>query len=143
MFKQNRYSGFITPVSYLLDIGIIIGCVFLFKINITNIYGFLIYVSLFWITIAFTNHFYEIHRHTRIVQILTLLFKQMLFFSIVLYAFIGLFKQPNISRLELGNYLLCVFLLVTFIKFLIYFLLNIYRSTLGGNLRNVIVIGNN
>ncbi|MDN3664909.1 exopolysaccharide biosynthesis polyprenyl glycosylphosphotransferase [Algibacter miyuki] len=143
MFKQGRYSGLIKPISYLLDLSIIVGCVFLFEINITNVYGFLIYVGLFWVIIAFTNHFYEIHRHTRIVQILTLLFKQMLFFSIILYAFIGLFKQPNISRLELGNYLLCTFILVTFVKFLIYFLLNIYRSTLGGNFRSVIVIGNN
>ena len=143
MFKQSRYSGFITPISYLLDLSIIIGCVFLFPINITHIYGFLFYVGLFWIVIAFTSHFYEVHRHTRIVQIVTLLFRQMLFFAIILYAFIGVFKQPNISRLELGNYLICVFLLIAFFKFLIFFLLNKYRSTLGGNIRNVIVIGDN
>lgn len=144
MFKQSRYSGFITPISYLLDLSIIIGCVFLFSINITHIYGFLSYVGLFWIIIAFTSHFYEVHRHTRIVQIVALLFRQMVFFAIILYAFIGVFKQPNISRLELGNYLICVFLLISFFKFLIFFLLNKYRSTLGGgNIRNVIVIGDN
>ena len=143
MFKQSRYSGFITPISYLLDLSIIIGCVFLFSINITHIYGFLSYVGVFWIIIAFTSHFYEVHRHTRIVQIVALLFRQMLFFAIILYAFIGVFKQPNISRLELGNYLICVFLLISFFKFLIFFLLNKYRSTLGGNIRNVIVIGDN
>jgi len=143
MFKQSRYSGFIKPISYLLDLSIIIGCVFLFSINITHIYGFLSYVGVFWIIIAFTSHFYEVHRHTRIVQIVALLFRQMLFFAIILYAFIGVFKQPNISRLELGNYLICVFLLISFFKFLIFFLLNKYRSTLGGNIRNVIVIGDN
>ncbi|WP_159018821.1 undecaprenyl-phosphate glucose phosphotransferase [Algibacter sp. L3A6] len=143
MFKQSRYSGFITPISYLLDLSIIIGCVFLFSINITHIYGFLSYVGVFWIIIAFTSHFYEVHRHTRIVQIVALLFRQMLFFAIILYAFIGVFKQPNISRLELGNYLICVFLLISFFKFLIFVLLNKYRSTLGGNIRNVIVIGDN
>ncbi|MEL0651816.1 undecaprenyl-phosphate glucose phosphotransferase [Algibacter sp. TI.3.09] len=143
MFKQSRYSGFITPISYLLDLSIIIGCVFLFSINITHIYGFLSYVGVFWIIIAFTSHFYEVHRHTRIVQIVALLFRQMLFFAIVLYAFIGVFKQPNISRLELGNYLICVFLLISFFKFLVFFLLNKYRATLGGNIRNVIVIGDN
>ncbi|GAL82116.1 hypothetical protein JCM19274_14 [Algibacter lectus] len=61
-----------------------------------------------------------------------MLFRQMVFFAIILYAFIGVFKQPNISRLELGNYLICVFLLISFFKFLIFFLLNKYRSTLGG-----------
>jgi len=59
------------------------------------------------------------------------------------YAFIGVFKQPNISRVELGYYVLCVFVLISFFKFLIYILLNKYRSAFGGNNRDVIVIGDN
>lgn len=143
MFKQNRYSGFIKPFSYILDLIIIIGCIFLFEINITQIYGFITYVSLFWVIIAFTNQFYDIHRHTKIIKVVTLVIKQLVFFSITLYAFIGIFRQPNISRLELGNYLICVFSLITFIKFLLFSLLNKYRATLGGNIRKVIVIGDN
>lgn len=71
------------------------------------------------------------------------LLKQFLFFTLVLYAFVGFFKQPNISRLALSDYLFFTFLLITFFKFLIYFLLNKYRAQFGGNLRDVIVIGNN
>ena len=67
----------------------------------------------------------------------------MVFFALILYAFIGVFKQPNISRLALGNYLSVVFILITFFKFFSYFLLSKYRIRLGGNLRNVIVIGKN
>ncbi len=142
-FKQRRYSGFLKPISYLIDLGIINGIIFLFQINLTNRYLFLTYASIVWIIIAFRNQFYEVERHTRIIQIITLLFKQIIFFSIVLYAFIGIFKQPNISRLALGNYLLVVFTLVTFFKIFFFFLLNKYRTLLGGNLRKVIVIGDN
>ncbi len=72
-----------------------------------------------------------------------MLLKQIVLFALVLYAFIGVFKQPNISRLALANYLIAVFILITFYKFFSYYLLSKYRIHLGGNLRNVIVIGKN
>ena len=143
MFKPRRYSGLIKPVSQIIDLSVIIGCVFLFKINITNIYPFIIYITLCWGIISFVTRFYNVQRYTKFIRVFALILKQMLFFLIVLYAFIGVFKQPNISRLELGNYVLFVFFLITFFKFLLYFLLSKYRSTFGGNIRDVIVIGDN
>jgi putative colanic acid biosynthesis UDP-glucose lipid carrier transferase len=68
---------------------------------------------------------------------------QIIFFAIILYAYIGFFKQPNVSRLALGSYLITVFVLISLIKFTSYFLLKKYRAELGGNRRNVIVIGKN
>ena len=140
-FKQGRYSGYLKPISYLIDLSIIAGTIFLFEINLNNIYLFVLYAFLFWIIIAVKNHFYEVQRHTRVIQIVTLLLRQTIFFFFILYAFIGFFKQPNISRLALGNYLILVFVLVSFFKFLSFFLVKKYRSELGGNLRNVVVIG--
>jgi putative colanic acid biosynthesis UDP-glucose lipid carrier transferase len=142
VYKTGRYSNLIKPISYTIDIAIINLVVFLFQINLTNHFLFMIYISLSWILLALKNHFYEVQRHTRIVQVITLLIRQFVVFLLVLYAFIGFFKQPDISRLALANYLLFVFVLVAFFKFLTYFLLNKYRSALGGNTRNVIVIGN-
>ena len=67
----------------------------------------------------------------------------MRFLAILLYAFIGFFKQPHISRLALGNYIVTISLLLTLFKISSFFLLKRYRSVLGGNRRNVIVIGEN
>jgi putative colanic acid biosynthesis UDP-glucose lipid carrier transferase len=142
-YKQGRYSGYIKPLFILMDLAIIICSFFLFKTNVYNIFLFVFYISSVWFVISINNHFYEIHRHTRIVQIITLLLKQFILFSIVLYAFIGVFKQPNVSRLGIGNYLLTIFLLVSVFKFTMFFLLKKYRAELGGNRRNVIVIGEN
>jgi len=140
-FKQGRYSGYLKPFSYLVDLSIINGALFLFEINITNIYFFSLYISVLWIIISFRNNFYEVQRYSKIVQVITLILVQMLFFALILYAYIGVFKQPNISRLALGQYLLCVTAEITFFKFLVFYLLNRYRAALGGNLRKVVVIG--
>ena len=127
----------------MVDLLIVNSIIFLFNTLITNYYIFILYITILWIIVSFKNQFYEVQRNTRIVQIITLLFRQIILFSILVYAFIGFFKQPNISRLALGNYLLMVFVLITFFKFFSYFLLSKYRIHLGGNIRNVIVIGQN
>ena len=142
-YKQGRYSKFIKPLFLIIDLTIINGAILFFDINITNTALFVSYISLFWLIISLKNQFYEVQRHSRIIQIVTLLFRQIVLFALILYAFIGIFKQPNISRLSLGYYLLSVFILVTFFKFFTYFLLSKYRILLGGNLRSVIVIGKN
>ena len=142
-YRQGRYSNLITPLFCLVDLIIITSIISLFNINITNIYVFTAYISLSWLVISFKNHYYNVRRHTKVVQIFILLFRQTVLYALVLYAFIGFFKQPSISRLALGQYLLVVFVLLSFFKLLSFFLLKKYRSKLGGNRRNVIVIGDN
>jgi putative colanic acid biosynthesis UDP-glucose lipid carrier transferase len=142
-YKQGRYSKLIKPLFFLIDIAIINGAVLLFETNITNTYFFASYISVLWLIISFKNQFYEVQRNTRIIQIITLLLRQIVLFALILYAFIGIFKQPNISRLALGGYLVTVFFLITFFKFLSFYMLSKYRLYLGGNLRKVIVIGEN
>lgn len=142
-YKQGRYSGLLKPLFGFIDLFIINASIFLFEINLSNLCIFCIYISLSWTVISVKNHFYEVERHTRILQIIPLLIRQMIFFAIILYAYIGFFKQPTISRLALGNYVLFVFLFVCIFKFLTTFLLKKYRTVLRGNIRKVIVIGNN
>ena len=142
-YKKGRYSSLIRPLFGFIDLVIINIAVFYFEINLENVYAFCIYISISWIIIAVKNHFYEIHRYTRLIKIGPLLFRQIVFFAIALYAYIGFFKQPLMSRLALGDYLLLVFLLISVFKFLTIFLLKKYRSVLGGNIRKVVVIGNN
>lgn len=142
-YKQGRYSNLIKPLFGFIDLVIINMTVFLFEINLNDPFVFGLYMSLTWVVIALKNNFYEIQRHTRLIQIVPLLFRQIIFFSIILYAYIGFFKQPEISRLALVNYLILVFIVICVFKFLTAFLLRKYRAVLGGNVRNVVVIGKN
>ena len=103
----------------------------------------MVYLSLVWILLAFRNQFYSVKRHTKILQIITLLLKQFSYFAFAVYAYIGLFKQPEISRLALGYYVLLIFGQLTIFKLVFFYILNKYRAVFGGNLRKVIVIGDN
>lgn len=142
-YKQGRYSGFIKPLFGFIDLVILNGSVFLFQINLNKISFFCVYITSVWLIISIRNRFYDVQRQTRLIQIVQLLFRQSILFTIIIYAYIGIFKQPNVSRLEMANYLLFVFLLISIFKFLNVFLLKKYRSILSGNTRNVIVIGKN
>lgn len=127
----------------LVDLVLLNVTVTFFETNITNTYLFGIYISILWISFSLKNNFYEIQRHTKIIQILPLLFRQIILFAFVLYAFIGFFKQPMVSRLALGHYFLTVSLVISGFKFFNFYLLKKYRSILSGNTRQVIVIGKN
>ena len=141
-FKQGRYSGFITPISYGIDLLVINVLAYLLPINIVETILFHTYISLSWIVIAFKAEFYVIYRYTKVTQIIKILFIQFFFYGLIVYSFIGLFKQPNMSRLALAKYVLFVFAIVLALKFISYYLLMKYREKVKGNLRNVVVVGN-
>lgn len=141
LFKQGRYSGFITPISYGLDLLVINLVTFFLPINFQNLYLFHFYISITWIILSFKNEFYVIHRYSKAVVLLRKLFTQFVFFFLILYAYIGFFKQPLMSRLALGQYFILVFVGISFLKLFNFFLLNKYRERIKGNIRNVVVIG--
>ena len=141
LFKQGRYSGFITPISYGLDLLVINLFTFFLPINFQNPWLFHCYISITWIILSFKNEFYVIHRYSKAVVLLRKLFTQFVFFFLILYAYIGFFKQPLMSRLALGKYFILVFVGISFLKLLNFFLLNKYRERIKGNIRNVVVIG--
>ena len=140
-FKQGRYSGFITPISYGLDLLVVNLFTNFLPINFQNPLLFHCYISLTWIVLSFKNEFYEVHRYSKAVVLLKKLFTQFVFFFLILYAYIGFFKQPLMSRLALGQYFILVFIGISFLKLLNFSLLNKYRERVKGNIRNVVVIG--
>ncbi|MEM0931181.1 MAG: undecaprenyl-phosphate glucose phosphotransferase [Bacteroidota bacterium] len=142
-FRQQRYSGLISPISYSIDLSIINGFAYLLPINLNEPLFFHSYLTLGWIILSVKNEFYRIYRYTKVPVILKKLFTQFFLFFLILYAFIGFFKQPVMSRLALGQYFLSVFFAVSVLKLLSYVLLMEYREKVKGNLRNVVVIGEN
>jgi putative colanic acid biosynthesis UDP-glucose lipid carrier transferase len=143
LFKQGRYSGFITPLSYIMDLMVVNLFTIFLPINFQNPILFHSYITIAWIVLSFKNEFYEVHRYSKVVTLLKKIFTQFVFFFLILYAYIGFFKQPLMSRLALGQYFVLVFVGVTFLKFLNYILLMKYRGLLKGNIRRVVIIGKN
>ncbi|MEG3656121.1 exopolysaccharide biosynthesis polyprenyl glycosylphosphotransferase [Arenibacter palladensis] len=141
--KRHRYSSLITPLSYGVDLLVINLFAYILPINFEYPILFHSYLTLAWIILSFKNNFYVVYRYTKVSYLLKLLFNQFVFFFLILYAFIGFFKQPNMSRLALGEYFIFVGLAIFTIKFLNYILLMKYRERVKGNMRNVVVIGKN
>ena len=140
-FKQGRYSGFISPISCGIDLLMINLFAYYLPINFLNPYLFHTYLTLAWLILSFKTNFYKVYRYSKVGYILRLLFIQFVFFFLILYAFIGFFKQPNISRLALGQYFIFTFIAIFALKFVNYVLLMQYRERVKGNSRNVVVIG--
>lgn len=143
LFTLEKNSDLITPMSYLIDLLVINLFAYFLPINLETPILFHSYITLAWIIISFRNKFYEIPPYTKVTTILIKLFSQFVFFFLVLYAFIGFFKQPIMSRLALGQYLIYIFLAIFFLKFLTYILLMKYRVYFEGNTRKVVVVGDN
>lgn len=143
IFNRGRYSGFIKPFFYLTDLVIINLLISFFPLNFRNQVLFSSYLTIVWVLISLKNSYYEVQRHTKITLLTALVIRQFFFFFIALYAFIGFFKEFNMSRLALAKYCIFVFLVIFSIKLVIYILLKKYRERMSGNFRNVVVIGKN
>lgn len=142
-FKRHRYSNLITPFSYVIDLLVINLFPYVIELNLFEPILFHLYISICWIILSIKNEFYEVHRYSKVLIIFRKSFTQFVFFFLILYAFIGFFKQPRMSRLDLAQYFLLVTVTISAIKFANYVLLMQYRQRIKGNLRNVVVIGKN
>ena len=126
-----------------MDLAVLNTFLYILPINFQTPVLIHVYISMAWLIISTKNEFYTVYRFSKVTYIFRLLFVQFVFFFLVLYAFIGFFKQPIISRLALGEYFIIVFLIISTLKLLSYFLLMEYRERVNGNLRNVVIIGKN
>ena len=143
LFKQGRYSGYLRPISYLIDL-IVINClaVFYFFKSIDPLF-FIIVISISWFILSLTSKFYEVYRYTRAVTVLSYILKQLILFTLIVFAFSGLNLDLKIRPNSIIKYVLTSFFLIASIKFAIYYLLQKYRSSLGGNYRNTVIFGEN
>ena len=143
IFKRGRYSGFLRPISYIIDL-IIIGY-FAFGIitGKSDILNFIIYISISWIISSLLSGFYEVYRYTSVTRIFTLIAKQSVLLLLLVFAFFGFFNEITNGPKEVVKYVLMVMISITIVKFTIYFLLKKYRKVFKGNLRKVVIVGLN
>ena len=143
LFKQGRYSGYLRPFSYTIDLSIINGlAIFYFFKNLDPLL-FFITISIAWILLSLASRFYEVYRFTREVTILSLVFKQLILFALIIFAYSGLFREYQLYPVEIIKYVLLSFFFITVVKFAIYYFLQKYRSEFGGNYRKTVIFGGN
>ncbi|WP_203295049.1 undecaprenyl-phosphate glucose phosphotransferase [Luteirhabdus pelagi] len=143
IFKSGRYSGFLRPLSYLVDLGIIHGFAFYFFEEPLQFLNYIIFITTGWIILSLKSDFYEIYRFTHVAKIMSLIVKQFVIFTLIVFAFFGVFNTIERLPWAILRYIIIVMIAVSIIKFTVYFLLKKYRGLMGGNRRNVVIIGLN
>ena len=139
--KTGRYSGYIRPFTYVLDLIIInLFSYLIISKELFSLY-FQIFITFSWVVIAFNVQFYEVYRFTKVVSIVSKIIKQFILFLISCYAFSGFYLKESNSIMILTYTVVSIFA-VSIIKLSIYFFLRKYRVFYGGNFRNVVVVGN-
>ncbi|MFT4643974.1 MAG: putative colanic acid biosynthesis UDP-glucose lipid carrier transferase [Urechidicola sp.] len=143
IFKSGRYSGYLRPISYFIDLLIInVFANSLFE-NHGHFLNYILFISLTWIFVSIKSNFYEIYRFTQIIKILSQIGKQTVLFSLLVFAFFGFYFDLEQKPLDLLQYVFTVIAVITISKLTIYFLLKKYRVLLGGNFRKVVILGLN
>jgi Undecaprenyl-phosphate glucose phosphotransferase len=143
LFKHGRYSGYLRPISYLIDLSIINGVAILFLLKEKDPFVFVIFISIGWVLLSVYSKFYEVYRYTRPVNILALIVRQSVFFLLIVFAFSGLYHELKIYPRPIVKYAALCFLLIAIVKFTIYYLLQKYRVSFGGNFRKTVILGLN
>ena len=140
--KTGRYSGYIRPFSYMIDLIIInVAAIYVLSFH-TEVISYAFFISFAWIAIAFYLGFYEVYRYTKVIAILNCALKQFVLFTLFCLAL-----ELNYS--ELANQkmvVLFVFIsmvLIVSAKLFIYYFLRRYRVLFGANYRTVVLLGNN
>lgn len=136
----GRFSIYIRPFSYVLDLIIINFLAYMMLINSLNGFYYHLFVSLSWVVISWNVEFYEVYRFTKVSDILEKIVKQYAIFTIVNFAYIGYFLKFSEPSLIL-RFVSIAIILVAFEKLFIYYFLRRIRVVFGGNFRRVVIVG--
>ena len=139
--RVGRYSVYIRPAIYCIDLAIIVLLAKLCLVMNENFLLFSLYIITTWVFTATKSDFYEVYRYTRPTRIVSLILLQLAIFALLVFAFYGFFQDVNTSPHSVIFYVLYVFLGVSIVKFGVFYLLKTYRTVLGGNHRNVVILG--
>ena len=139
--KTGRYSGYIRPFSYVLDLAIInilANCLLPETLHLLNYH---VFITISWLIISWNIGFYEVYRYTKVISILGNMLRQYFVFLVVNFAFIGFylkFSEPS----KMIQFVTLSTILIGIAKLSIYYALRRFRVIFGGNFRNVVIVGN-
>ena len=139
--KTGRYSGYIRPFSYLIDLVIInVAAIYIFFFH-SNTIIYSILISFAWFAIAAYLGFYEVYRYTKVITILNCALKQFILFSLFCLA-LELFYSDFYYQKRVVFFVFVSIVIILFFKLSIYYFLRKFRVLFGGNSRSVVLLGN-
>jgi len=113
-----------------------------FFTKLSQYYNVFLLFILSWYFIAQKTRIYKIYRSSDFLSILKRASFQIIYFGVVVYAFIGFSHASTFTTSLLLIYLLCLFFITLLVRGAFRLLLRKHRVR-GGNLRNIMFIDNN
>ena len=122
--QTGRYSKYIRPISFLLDLMVItiLSLYFLRDLSL-EFWLYLPYQTLVWVLIAYFIKFYQVYRFTTPVEIISKIFKQGFLFLLIIIAYFPFVKTTIFSGLAFSNFMVASFLIIFLFKFLLFYFL--------------------
>ncbi len=139
--KTRRYSGYIRPILYAIDVSLIILFIIFLHPGRSNSVLFHAFLIVGWLVSSFFTQYYNIYRFTNPVKILNIASRQYLLYAFIYFSYFS-FGPTTLQLPKSIYYIATLFLILLVMKFLVYNILKKYRLK-GGNRRNTIIIGNN
>lgn len=137
---SGRYSGYIRPFSYLIDLIIInVLAVYLIPFHNNEIVYFIL-ISSAWFIIAVYLGFYEVYRYTKVITILNCALKQTILFALFCLA-LELYYSEFANQKRVVFFVFASLFLIVSAKIFIYYFLRKYRILVGRNFRTVVLLG--
>lgn len=143
MFKKGRYSGFIRPIAFTFDLSIVYAVAYFVLLPYIDFFSFALFMLVAWILSSFISEFYIVYRHTHATDILILLAKQTGLLTLVSFAYFGYHKHDWIHANTVLKFVLLSMAGVFIAKFSLFYLLKRYRLHLKGNVKRVVILGDN
>lgn len=138
--KIGRYSKYLRPITITFDLIVLVFFgIWMLPDSFQATY-FYLYLAFSWIVISITTKFYQVYRFTKLIQIAQKIIKQYFLFALNIFALNGLFsitKEYNV----VGFYLLVTAIVIVLAKYLIFWLLKLFRKYYKGNLRRIVIVG--
>lgn len=140
-FKRGRYSGFIRPILYVVDIFLLLLFVFYFYPGRATSPYFAPFLIIGWLISSFFTSYYNVYRFTSPIKIISLAAKQYIVYSLIYFSYFG-FSRTILEIDKVVCFLSVLFSGMLLMKFLMYCVLKRYRLK-GGNRRKTVIIGHN
>lgn len=141
MAKPGRYSTYIRPLSYAIDLVILILFASQFKFDFEMSIYFYVYAVISWVLLSTYVGFYEVYRYTKLIKITSLTITQAVLFTLIIFSFFGFFFHFAREPHRIFLYLLKSFSVIFLLKIALHLFLKKYRKDLGGNFRRTVIIG--
>lgn len=140
--QTGRYSKYIRPISFLLDLMVItILSLYFFRELSLDFWVYIFYQTLSWVLIAYFIKFYQVYRFTTPVEIVSKIFKQGFLFLLIIIAYFPFAKTALFSGTAVAYFMVSSFSIIILFKYLLFYYLKKYRIVTGSNYRNAVIIG--